>query len=173
MSKLSIALKNRARSWAGQLTSLARSFAPSHVRPAISSHVEEKAEGTYIIRLTANRQMAPDARAQELGSGLHSRRGIKAKYPIRPKNKKVLAFHWDVASTFEMERGRPGRFIFAPDGRVLLPSVMHPGIQAANQGKGYLAPAVKELRKHARANLTKDVREAILSDIRKSFGRKA
>lgn len=167
MSTLSIALKNRARSWAGQLTSLARSFAPSHVRPAISSHVEEKGEGTYIIRLTANRQMAPDARAQELGSGIHSKRGAKAKYPIRSKTKKVLAFNWEVANA------NPERFKFAPDGRVLLPSVMHPGIQAANQGKGYLAPAVKELRKHARANLTKDVREAILSDIRKSFGRKA
>jgi hypothetical protein len=168
MSKrLAANLKKRATAWAGQLTKLAKAFAPAHVEPAISSHVETKDDGTYIIRITANRNVAPDARAQEFGSGLHARRGVKRKYPILPKNGRVLAFNWEVANA------QPERFVFAPDGRVLLPSVQHPGIEAANNGKGYIAPAMNELRKRARAELDKEVRDAIVGDLRESFGRKA
>ena len=159
-------LKAKATSWAGQLTKLARSYAPSHVRPAISSHVEEKGEGTFIIRITADRKIAPDARAQEYGSGLRARRGAKKKYPIVPKEKKLLAFYWEVASA------NPQYFQFLPDGRVVFSSVQHPGIEAANEGKGYIAPAVNELRKRGRQELTKEVKAAILDDIRRSFGKK-
>lgn len=164
--RLSDVLKNRARSWAGQLTRLAKGFAPNHVEPAISSHVEVKDDGTYTIRITADRRIAPDARAQEFGSGLHARRGVKRKYPIKPKNAKVLAFNWEVANA------SPERFVFAPDGRVLLPSVQHPGIEAANGGKGYIAPAMRELRKRAKAELDKDIKAAIVGDLRESFGKK-
>jgi hypothetical protein len=158
-------LLRRARAWAGQLTKLAKGYAPNHVAPAISSHVENKEAG-FIIRITADRKIAPDARAQEFGSGLHARRGVKKKYLIAPKTKKALAFNWEVANA------SPERFIFAPDGRVLLQSVQHPGIEAANGGKGYIAPAMNELRKKARADLDKDIREAIMGDLRESFGRK-
>ena len=168
MSKrLAANLKKRAAAWAGQLTKLAKAFAPAHVEPAISSHVETKDDGTYIIRITANRNVAPDARAQEFGSGLHARRGVKKKYPILPKNGRVLAFNWEIANA------QPERFVFAPDGRVLLPSVQHPGIEAANSGKGYIAPAMNELRKRARAELDKEIRDAIMGDLRESFGRKS
>jgi hypothetical protein len=160
-------LKRRAAAWAGQLTSLARSFAPAHVEPAISSHVEAKGAGEYIIRITADRKIAPDARAQEFGSGLHARRGVKKKYPILPKNRRVLAFHWEVANA------NPENFNFLPDGRVTLGSVQHPGIEAANGGKGYIAPAMKELRKKARQELSEDIRSAIVGDLRESFGRKS
>lgn len=167
MSKrLTTALLKRARAWAGQLTALAKGLAPAHVRPAISSKVETKETG-FIIRITASRKVAPDARAQEFGSGLHARRGIKKKYPIIPKTRKFLAFNWEIANA------NPERFSFLPDGRVLLPSVQHPGIQAANVGKGYIAPAMRELRKRGRAELDKDIREAILGDLRESFGRKS
>jgi hypothetical protein len=160
-------LKKRAVAWAGQLTRLAKAFAPSHVRPAISSKVETKEDGTYIIRITSSRSVAPDARAQEFGSGIHARRGVKQKYLIAPKTKKTLAFNWDIANA------NPERFVFAPDGRVLLPFVMHPGIEAANNGKGYLAPAMNEIRKRARAELDKEVKAAIVGDLRESFGKKA
>lgn len=164
--KLVTNLKRRAAAWAGQLTSLARSYAPNHVRPAISSHVETKEEGQFIIRITADRKIAPDARAQEFGSGIHARRGAKKKYPILPRTKKVLAFHWEVADA------NPEQFVFAPDGRVLLPSVQHPGIVAANGGKGYIAPAMRELRRRAKKELNMEIKDAILSDLRASFGRK-
>lgn len=164
--RLANKLKNRARAWAGQLTSLARSFAPSHVQPAIHSKVEEKGEGQFIIRITADRKIAPDARAQEFGSGIHAKRGVKKKYPILPKNRSLLAFNWEVANA------QPEKFSFLPDGRVLLASVQHPGIEAANDGAGYIAPAMKELRTRAKQELTKDIREAIVGDLRESFGRK-
>jgi len=176
-ARLKSNLIKRARAWAGQLTLLAKSFAPDHIKPYISSKVEDKGDGTFIIRTTADRFANPtgpghpnygssDARAQEFGSGLRARRGTKQKYPILPKNKKVLAFDWDVANA------NPERFVFAPDGRVLLPSVQHPGIQAANAGKGYIAPAMKELRKRAKADLSLEIRNAIVGDLRESFGRK-
>lgn len=160
-------LKRQATAWAGQLTKLAKSFAPKHVEPAISSKVEAKDNGTYIIRITADRRKAPDARAQEFGSGLRARRGPKKKYPIKPKEKKFLVFHWEVADA------DPENFSFLPDGRVMLSSVMHPGINAANGGKGYIGPAMRELRKRARQDLDEAVREAILGDLRESFGRKS
>lgn len=176
MATLSTTLKNRARAWAGELTKLARSFAPNHLRRAISSHVEDKGDGTFIIRITADRRAYPtsparpnygssDARAQEYGSGLHARRGTKKKYTIRPKpGHRMLAFHWEVADA------NPDKFSFLPDGRVVFGSVQHPGIEAANQGRGYIAPAVNELRKRGRDQLSLEVRQAILDDIRRSFG---
>lgn len=172
-SRLSSNLYRRCVSWAGQLTSLAKSYAPKHLQPYIHSHVEEKGDGTFIVRTTVNRFENPaekygslDARAQEYGSGLQARRGTRAKYPIRPKNKQILAFHWEIADA------NPEKFTFAPDGRVILPSVEHPGIQAANDGKGYIALAQKEIRARAKADLGIDIRNAILGDLRKSFGRR-
>jgi|GEM_PF-2250751 len=172
-STLGNALKRRATAWASQLTILAKFYAPEHLKAHIHSKVESKDEGTYIIRTTVDRSAnslekygTADARAQEYGSGLRARRGTKKKYTIRPKNGKVLAFHWEVAEA------NPERFSFAKDGRVLLPSVQHPGIQAANEGKGYIGPAQTEIRKRGKVELSVDVKNAILSDLRTSFGRK-
>lgn len=167
MTRLSDNLRRRSSAWAGQLTKLARSFAPDHIRSAISSTTESKDNGTFIIRITADRRVAPDARAWEYGSGIRARRGSKQKYPITPKTRKFLAFHWEVADQ------NPENFTFLDDGRVLLPSVMHPGIQAANNGQGYIGPAMKALKQKARAELNQDIRNAIVSDLRVSFGRKS
>lgn len=169
MSQLPSAIKRRAIAWAGQLTTLAKAFAPNHLKQYIRSRVEES--GTkFIIRTTVNRFASPkekygtlDARAQEYGSGLRARRGPKATYPIVPKNKKVLAFFWEKADDAIPK---------LPDGRVMLGKVNHPGIHAANNGQGYIAPAMKELRKRARTELSKDIRQAILGDLRQSFGKK-
>lgn len=151
-------LKRRAIAWAGQLTSLAKSYAPRHVQPAISSHVEEKDDGQFIIRITVDRAEAPDARAWEFGSGIHARRGTKGKYPIVPKTAPFLEF----LGTNEF------------DGWLIrTKKVMHPGIEAANGGKGYIAPAMIELRKRAKAELSKEIKDAIVGDLRESFGRKS
>lgn len=174
--RLTSALKRRAISWAGQLTKLAKGFAPNHLKRYIISRVEQKGTG-FIIRTTVNRNAnsiekygSADARAQEYGSGLKARRGAKRKYPIKPKNKRILAFHWEVATRSEMEAGRPGKFMFAPDGRVLMHQVNHPGIPPANSGQGYIRPAVKELKKRGKKELSADIRQAILGDLRQSFG---
>jgi hypothetical protein len=116
--RLKTSLKNRARAWAGQMTRLAKQFAPEHVRPAISSSVEEKNGGeSFIIHTIADRRIAPDARAQEHGSGLHAQRGAKQKYPIRPKDKKMLAFDENAGGTWDYSSGMPA--LRAPDGRGL------------------------------------------------------
>lgn len=159
-TKLSQVLKNKARYWAGEVTKLAKSFAPNHLKDKISSSIEERGEGTYLIRTTAK---APDARAQEFGSGLHARRGPKAKYPIYPKTKKVLAFFWEVATS------NPDQFVMTPDGKVLLPKVMHPGIRPVNGGKGYIRPAQIEIRKRIRRELNKEVPNAIRAELRLGF----
>lgn len=159
-TKFSQVLKNKARYWAGEVTKLAKSFAPNHLKDKISSSTEERGEGTYLIRTTVK---APDARAQEFGSGLHARRGPKAKYPIYPKNKKVLAFFWEVATS------NPDQFIMTPEGKVLLPKVMHPGIKPVNGGKGYIRPAQIEVRKRIRRELNKEVPNAIRAELRLGF----
>lgn len=153
-------LKRTMQAYAGQITRLARSLAPRHLREGISSHVEEK-DGEYIIRTTS---VGADARAWEYGSGIHARRGVKRKYPIRPKpGGKFLAFNWEVANM------HPQDFSFLPDGRVIFKSVQHPGIEAANGGKGYVAPAQAQIRARLKEQIGKDLRDAILGDLRESF----
>lgn len=173
MSTLGEAIKFRARAWAGQITILAQSFAPPHIQPYISSHVEDQGDGTCIIRTTVkmvdggtknpnHAGQSMDARAQEYGSGLHARRGGLKDIIIRPKNAKALVFPWDIAEN------NPA-FKHTPDGKVVLMEVHHPGITAANDGQGYLAPAQKAIRERGREELSADVRQAILSDLRASF----
>lgn len=172
--RLQTALQKTATAWARKLTILAKGFAPSHVKPAISSKTENRGDGTFIIRVMANRKVAPDARAQEHGSGLKAHRGPKVEYPIAPKNRRALAFYENANGTWNYEMANPPMpRRYAPDGRGLFFGVMHPGIEAANNGEGYFRPAVKEWRRQARKGLDKEVRAAILGDLRKSFGRKS
>lgn len=160
-------LLRRCRAWAGQLTKLAKANAPNHLKKYIHSKVEPNGESpTYTVRVYVNLNENPaqkggsqDAAAWEFGSGLHARRGAKRKYPIRPKNGKYLAFKWDVADA------NPENFRFLPDGRVILPSVMHPGIK----GKPYIQPAVTELRRRLRADLNQDIRESIRVSMADAF----
>lgn len=185
--RLNTNLKRRAASWAGQLTKIAKSLAPAHVKSAISSQVVTKQDGTYVIYITADRQKAPDARAQEFGSGEHAKRGPKETYLIMPKpGHKFLAFPWDVFDQM-MEMGADEKFLSrstskfrgiastpTEDGRTryLFSHVDHPGIEAANEGRGYIAPAMKELKARAREQLTEDIRQAVVGDLRESFGKK-
>lgn len=148
-----------AKNWAGQITHLAKSFAPNHLKNKISSKSVEVGEGRWSITTTA---VGADARAQEYGSGLRVKdnRRKKAKYPI--KGKPFLLFKWDIADA------SPDKFKFDDKGRVILPQVMHPGIHPY-KGEGYIAPAIKEIRKKARKALDPIVRKAILGDLNQSF----
>lgn len=158
------ALLRSMRTYAGQLTKLVKSLAPNHLKGNVKTEVIQNTEGS--VRLTVSVKGA-DAHAQEYGSGLHTdgRKGAKAKYPILPKNKKVLAFHWEIATA------NPDRFKFLPDGRVMLSRVMHPGIKKYKD-RGYVNPAVRELRNRIRqkgSGVKQEVRQAIFGEIRKSF----
>lgn len=155
---LASALLRSARSYAGQLTSLAKSFAPKHLQAGIKTTVREDAPGSIVMTITAK---GTDAHAQEYGSGLHSQYGAKKKYPIKPKAGKYLAFHWQI---------HPENAKYLPDGRIILESVQHPGINRY-QGRGYIRPAVKEFTKSLKENpkIKEELRQAILSDLTKAF----
>ena len=151
-------LFNIARGYASYATRLAKGYAPNrHLRDSIHSTVDAKGRGVYIIRTQAK---GPDARAREYGSGIHARRRGPHYITIRPKNKKVLAFFWEKANE-NIPR--------LPDGRVMLKSVEHPGVEAAQNGKGYIGPAFNETRKALRERLLKEGAEAIRIDLRASF----
>lgn len=161
-------LRNKMRSWAGQITKLAhKNLGKFRKLITVQSKVIEQ-ESRLSIESTAK---GVTSRAYEYGSGIHSRLSKKSpkqiapkgKILIKPVRKKVLAFYWDVAEA------NPDRFVFAPDGRVLLPHVKHPGVKAANEGRGYLGPAVNEVRKQIRKELPKETREAVLATFRRSF----
>lgn len=159
MSEFSSTLIRSVRSFAGQLTSLAKSYAPTHLKNKISTSVTESGDN-FRITITAK---APDARAQEYGSGLWAQKGSKHWIPIMPINKTMLAF------PYPQEKVYPGtRYI---DGRIITNEVQHPGIHAVNDEQGYIRPAVKEFRKRIKAKdgLAGDLKRAILNDIRKSF----
>lgn len=165
---LEVNLRARAKVWAGQITRLAhRNLGKYRKLITVQSRVEE-GKGLIGIRSIA---MGITARAYEYGSGIHSRLmkkspkqvAPKGKILIKPKNKKVLAFFWEVANA------NPDQFVFAEDGRVLLPHVMHPGVKAANNGKGYLSPAINEVRKQVRKEIPIETRKAVLATFRKSF----
>ena len=156
---------NQMRGYASLATRKAKEYAPNqHLKASISSSVEI-GDGKYKIRVRA---VGPDARAREYGSGIHSRRstpskhqlGPKGKILIRPRSGKYLAFPWEKAND-NIPR--------LPDGRVLLKKVEHPGVEAANNGKGYLAPAINDVRQAIRTKFGKEAARAIGLDIRAAF----
>lgn len=163
-------LRAKMKAWAGQITKLAhRNLGKFRKLITVQSKVVEQGDKLEVISTAKGKT----SRAYEYGSGIHSRLSKKSpkqiapkgKILIKPKNKKVLAFHWEVANT------SPGYWIFGRDGKVLLPSVKHPGVKAANSEKGYLGPAVNEVRKQIRKEIPKETRDAVIGTFRKSFKR--
>jgi hypothetical protein len=89
---------------------------------------------------------------------------------IAPKRKKVLAFFWDKVDS-NTPAGKKFLGVSGKTGKAMFRYVDHPGIFAANSGKGYLAPAIAKVRRTMiNKELPKDVRKAVLGTIRKSFG---
>jgi hypothetical protein len=156
---------NQARGYASTVTRIAKELAPNnHIKASIRSTVEIGQQGKFIIRVRAS---GPDARAREYGSGVWARRGPKGKILIRPKNYPLLVFKWDVA-TSPISNGS----VNVPrnaEGFVHLKQVEHPGVDAANEGKGYIHPAINQTNKYIRDKFATEGKEAIKLDIRASF----
>lgn len=159
------AMFNIARGFASLATTKAKRLAPNeHLRASIRSRVETKGKGKFIIRVQAS---GPDAAAREYGSGVHARRARmsphqispRGKILIKPRERKALAFHWEKAHE-SLPR--------LPDGRVVLPEVKHPGVEAANHGEGYIGPAMKETRRDIKKRL-KEISYAMRVDVRASI----
>jgi hypothetical protein len=164
-------LRKRATVWASNITKLAnKNLGKFRGIISVQSKVTEQAGRIEIISTAKGKA----SRAYEYGSGVHSRLskkspkqlGPKGKILIKPNSGKFLAFNWEVANA------NPDKFTFLDDGRVLLPAVKHPGVKAANEGKGYLSPAFNEVRKQIRKEIPKETRDAVLGTFRKSFNKK-
>ena len=162
-------LANVARGYASLVTKLAKGYSESsRVRSTIASTVERKSTAEFIIRTSAGDPVkAPDARAREYGSGVWARRGPKGKILIRARNKPLLIFPWDTPTS-----PVSGGSVNVPRdkyGNVRLKQVEHPGIDADNEGKGYLHPAMNDARKILRERIKKEGAAAIKLDLRESF----
>jgi hypothetical protein len=96
------------------------------------------------------------AGAYEWGSGIHRTKGTPGTYTIKPKNASMLAFDWPKVA------GEPG-FMRLPDGRVLLASVQHPGVDA----RPYLKPTIMETREEFKKILGQGFKAEILSGVNK------
>lgn len=143
--------------------------------------------GAVDITITAKSPKG-DARAYEYGSGIHSRlpnvspkqEGSRGYIIIAPKApKKLLAFHWDtmnqIMEVFGEEAVREAlRYShkfkgFSDDGRYLFKYVEHPGVEAANGGKGYIGPAVTKARAKIRRQIPDAVKKHVVNEIRRVF----
>lgn len=173
-------LRKRAGTWARQITTKAHAnLGSKRSLIVVRSSVETKKDKVGIISVASPTQISEYgdvknvARAYEYGSGVHStgRFGKKRKYIIKPRRKKVLAFFWD-----KVDEGTPAgtkfRGISKKSGKALFNFVEHPGVKAANNGKGYLRPAITEVRKTMRREISKDMREAYIGTFRKAFAKK-
>ena len=168
-------LKQRTKVWATQITKMAKSLAPNHLKPHITSRTEFIRGGEFRIVTTVDNSNptgpghpnygTSDAHAQEFGSGLRAKRGTKSKYLIIPRHKSYLVFPYPAEKVFPNVK--------YVDGNIWTSKVEHPGIQAANSGKGYIAPAHKEIRKQIKEELLEFGPDAIRAELRKAFaGRK-
>lgn len=163
MADLTTNLKRRAAGWAGQLTSMARAYAPAHLAPYIHTRVEETPTG-FILRLGVENRAptgpghpnfgSSDARAQEYGSGKQAQRKGQSFISIDARYKPQLIFPGT--------HGFEGMTIYTQH-------VNHPGIKAANDGQGYLRPAVKDMRARMRVEIRQDVRDAVKTSLRFAF----
>lgn len=109
------------------------------------------------------------ARAYEYGSGLRSKKSPRL-IEIRPRKAPVLAFKWDTGLVV-FPKNPPDKYLgkSKKTGKKLFLYVEHPGVVAANSGKGYLKPAIDKVRRQIRKEIPADVRKATLGTFRKAF----
>lgn len=150
-----VALTRSAGIFAAKARSKAQSNnVPKNIPGAIEVGQFQANGTTYKITVSVDLKKAPAAAAYEYGSGIHATKKTPAKYPILPKNKKFLAFKWPKVD------GDP-RFRRLPDGRVVLPSVDHPGVEA----KPYMMPAFQESKAEIRQLIGQEFRLKVLGKI--------
>ena len=169
-------IQKRARVWAGQITRKANSTPgkPAHIR--VKSTVFNRPDGVDMVSYGIS--PLGDARAYEKGSGIHSQSGRRSRWQegsrgpilITPKRASVLAFFWEKVDE-STPTGKKFRGI-SSQGKAIFNYVEHPGVEAANGGRGYLAPAIAEVRKTIRKEVPQEVRKAVVGEIRKAFKRK-
>lgn len=126
----------------------------------------------------------PYARAYEFGSGKFRTPGKRlpkkpqpdGSYRIEPKTKgKLLAFYWDkLEKRGRLSRSKVGQEGISyvgdlKDGRAAFNYVNHPGVQAANMGKGYMKSAIQAAYDLNSDRLAKEISESVLRNLKTSF----
>lgn len=176
--ELTAKLRKRAQVWASLISRKANEVPkPSVIR--VKSSVEERGGKIGVLSIAYSTDPAkPIARAYEYGSGIHSTVKKRSKWQqpdgrilITPKKAKVLAFYWEKLSGDEPGTWYGGAKLIkkTQEGKAIFRYVEHPGVKAAGGGKGYLRPAIAEVRKTMRKEISKDVRDAVIGGFRKAF----
>ena len=163
----------------------AKQLAPSFVAPYLTEvETNVRKDGSYGIKLGVDLAKIPEgspaksARAYEYGSGVHNtRKGFKSKnqttsnstITIRPKNKKALAFFWEVKEPPIKSGGKVIGIL--DDGRVSMWHVDHPGVQAVNNGQGYLRLALKQSTNYIKETVGEETAKNFKAQVRVVFSR--
>ena len=179
MDDLLANLKASSKRWATAITNDAnKNLGKFNTLIRVNSKTVEESSGklTIVSTATSTNKLKPVARAYEYGSGIHSRsskasphqQGSGGYIRIAPKNKKVLAFPWDKVDE-NTPAGKKFLGVSTTTGKAMFNYVDHPGVQAANSGKGYIKPAVDKVRAQIRKEIPADVRKAVLGTFRKGF----
>lgn len=95
------------------------------LRRAVKLHKATENGGgisAYITIGERSDDLAGMARAYEYGSGLHSTKGVRAKYAIKPKNKRALWFPYPQSKVW--------KGVTYYKGGITTKLVMHPGVEA-------------------------------------------
>ncbi len=175
-------LRKSSKRWATQITTDAtRNLGKfSKLIKVTSKTVDDEGKLVIVTTGRATQKGKPVARAYEYGSGRRSRSpktsphqmGSRGFIRIAPVRKKVLAFFWD-----KVDANTPAGKKFlgvsktsSPPGKALFAYVDHPGVKAANNGKGYIKPAVDKVRAQIRKDVPADVHKAALGSFKKNFG---
>jgi len=173
---------------------VARGLAPRRVKDAIGADVTSRQDG-WSIAWKVDLQKAPEARAFEYGSGTHAQVGPKKYYIIKPRKKKVLAFHWETADVAALKGSRinwwqsfnkfqnsdtdgPASYWNRPepsfagfsdiDERLQFNWVRHPGVSAANSGKGYMRLAFDMTKNTVSTSVLDGAKAGLGKQIRRS-----
>jgi hypothetical protein len=127
------------------------------IRSAIKVGEVKEQNGVIAGYVEVPLKLAPEARAFEYGSGIHSTKGAAEPYPIHPVNATALVF--------------PGTHAWAGTTVVVPPMgggvVMHPGVAP----RPFLTPAVEENKEKIRELLGNDVRQYIGTIIRTAWSK--
>lgn len=174
-----------AKKWSTSLTKDANKNLGKFKKLILVKSESKVTDGKVDIVTTASPKLADAegnvkdvARAYEFGSGTRSRSMKKSKFQlgakgfirIRPKNGNVLAFPWDKVDS-SSPTGKKFVGISSKSGKAMFRYVDHPGVRAANNGKGYMAPAITKIRKQIREDIPKEIKDEVIGSFRRIFSK--
>jgi hypothetical protein len=164
-SRLSEELYKLSRSWATRWTRIAKSMLVSS--PTVPGHTPRRLDSIIDIRTKSERKSA-----QRFALHLYAKG--KGEHVAQYGQGKKLAGAYEYGAREHVISPRPPKkalsFFWERAGEdVLFSDVIHPGIVAANQGKGYVHESAFKLLMEGEKELRPLARKAILGDLRAAF----